>query len=96
MENYGQIEPITRLVNERVFYIVPTVNPDGRDYFMHGPGGNARTGHVPVDDDNDGLVDEDDADDLERERRDRADPQVRAGAGNAPARARSTRGSWSQ
>ncbi len=64
MENYGRIENITRLVDERVFYIVPTVNPDGRQYFMAGTGFNARSGHVPVDDDNDGLYDEDDYDDL--------------------------------
>jgi hypothetical protein len=64
MENYGKIDRITKLVDERVFYIVPTVNPDGRDYFMKGPGGNARTGHVPVDDDNDYQVDEDGPEDL--------------------------------
>jgi hypothetical protein len=64
MENYGKIDKITQLVNERVFYIIPTVNPDGRDYFMHGVGGSARGGHVPVDDDNDGLFDEDGPDDL--------------------------------
>ena len=64
MENYGRLEPITRLVDERVFYLVPTINPDGRQYFFESSGGNARTGHVPVDDDNDGLFDEDDADDL--------------------------------
>jgi len=64
MEHYGRIDNITRLVDERVFYIVPTVNPDGRQYFMEGEGGGARTGHVPVDDDNDGLYDEDGPDDL--------------------------------
>jgi len=64
MENYGRIDEITRLVDERVFYIAPTVNPDGRDFFMHGAGSGARTGHVPVDSDGDGLFDEDDADDL--------------------------------
>jgi len=64
MENYGHIDRITRLVDERAFYIVPTVNPDGRDYFMRGPGGNARTGHVPVDDDNDYRFDEDGPEDL--------------------------------
>jgi hypothetical protein len=64
MENYGRIEEITRLVDERVFYIVPTVNPDGRDYFMHGTGSGSRTGHVPVDSDGDGLFDEDGPDDL--------------------------------
>jgi hypothetical protein len=64
MENYGRIDDVTRLVNERVFYIVPTVNPDGRQYFMETDGGNARAGHVPVDDDNDGLYDEDGPNDL--------------------------------
>jgi len=64
MENYGRIADVTRLVDERVFYIVPTVNPDGRQFFMEGPGGNARSGHVPVDDDNDGLFDEDAPEDI--------------------------------
>jgi len=64
MENYGRIAEITRLVDERVFYIVPTVNPDGRDYFLDGTGSGSRTGHVPVDSDGDGLFDEDGDDDL--------------------------------
>ena len=64
MENYGRLEDITKLVNERVFYIIPTINPDGRQYFFESPGGSARSGHVPVDDDNDGLFDEDGPDDL--------------------------------
>ncbi|MCX6561876.1 MAG: M14 family metallopeptidase, partial [Candidatus Aminicenantes bacterium] len=64
MENYGRLESITRLVNERVFYLVPTINPDGRQYFFESPSGNARSGHLPVDDDNDGLFDEDGPDDL--------------------------------
>jgi hypothetical protein len=64
MENYGRIEPITRLVNERVFYIIPTINPDGRQYFFTSPGGNARSGHYPVDDDSDYQFDEDRPDDL--------------------------------
>ena len=64
MENYGRIDQITKLVNERVFYVVPTVNPDGRDHFLKGTGAGSRTGHVPVDDDNDGQADEDGDDDL--------------------------------
>ena len=64
MENYETSEQIKRLVDERAFYIVPTVNPDGRDFFMHGTGAAARTGHVPVDDDGDGLSDEDGPTDL--------------------------------
>ncbi|MEQ9104478.1 MAG: M14 family metallopeptidase [Rhodothermales bacterium] len=64
MENYGRNDMITRLVDERVFYIVPTVNPDGRQYFMEDTGSGARTGHFPVDNDNDGLFDEDGPNDL--------------------------------
>jgi hypothetical protein len=64
MENYGRNDKVTGLVDERVLYVVPTVNPDGRQFFMEGTGGGARTGHVPVDDDNDGLYDEDGPDDL--------------------------------
>jgi hypothetical protein len=65
MENYGRLDKVTKLVNERVFYIFPTVNPDGRDYFMKGPSGvSARGGHMPTDTDNDGLVDSDDIIDL--------------------------------
>jgi hypothetical protein len=64
MENYGRIPEITKLVDERVFYIVPTVNPDGRDFFLHGTGSGSRTGHMPIDDDNDGLFDEDPPEDL--------------------------------
>jgi hypothetical protein len=64
MENYDQIPEIKRLVDERVFYIVPTINPDGRDFFLDNEGQGGRTGHVPVDSDGDGLFDEDDADDL--------------------------------
>ncbi len=64
MENYGKIDRITKLVNERAFYLVPTVNPDGRDYFMHGTGQGARSGHMPVDDDNDYQFDEDGPEDL--------------------------------
>ncbi len=64
MENYDRIPRVRKLVDERVFYIVPTVNPDGRDYFLHGTGSGARTGFVPVDDDNDGQFDEDPPNDL--------------------------------
>ncbi|MDQ3171427.1 MAG: M14 family metallopeptidase [Acidobacteriota bacterium] len=64
MEQYDRIPQIKKLVDERVFYIVPSVNPDGRDHFLKGTGQGSRTGHVPVDDDNDGVSDEDDANDL--------------------------------
>jgi hypothetical protein len=64
MENYQRIPDIKRLVDERVFYLVPSVNPDGRDYFLDQAGAAARSGHVPVDSDGDGVADEDGPDDL--------------------------------
>ena len=64
MENYNFNDGIKELVDTRVFYIFPSVNPDGRDQFLH-LGGNARTSQSPVDDDNDGLYDEDGPEDLD-------------------------------
>lgn len=64
MENYGRLDQITKLVNERVFYIIPTINPDGRQYFFESPSGSARSGHLPVDDDSDYQFDEDKPTDL--------------------------------
>src|SRR5215207_3259420 len=63
MEHYDRLPRVKQLVDERVFYIVPTVNPDGREHFMQVHAGG-RSGHQPVDSDNDGLADEDDVDDL--------------------------------
>ncbi|MBN1559597.1 peptidase M14, partial [candidate division KSB1 bacterium] len=66
-ENYGRIEWITELLDSKTFYIVPTINPDARDYYMqagntpHSP----RSGMLPRDDDGDGLMDEDPPDDLD-------------------------------
>ena len=64
MENYGRIANIQRIVDERVIYLVPSVNPDGRDFFLDNHGAGARTGHIPVDSDGDGLFDEDGPEDL--------------------------------
>jgi len=60
---YGRLEKVTELLNERVFYLVPSINPDGRDLWLN-RGGRARSGLEPTDDDRDGLADEDDCEDL--------------------------------
>lgn len=64
MENYAFNNKIKDLVDERVFYIFPSVNPDGRDLWLH-TGGQARSGQSPIDNDNDGLYDEDGPEDLD-------------------------------
>ena len=67
MENHGKIKKITALVDQRVFYILPTVNPDGRAFWFDQPNtsSSSRGGVKPVDNDNDGLFDEDGYDDLD-------------------------------
>ncbi len=60
---YGRIDKVTSLLDRCVFYLLPTINPDGRDLWLH-RGGSARSGMEPTDDDGDGLADEDDSEDL--------------------------------
>jgi len=64
---YGANESLTELVDETSFYFLPSQNPDGRDYWFE----RANTPHSsrhnqrPVDNDRDGLFDEDPYDDLD-------------------------------
>jgi hypothetical protein len=66
-ENYGKVDWITDLLDNKTFYIVPTINPDARDNFIHQPNTphSPRSGMLPRDDDGDGLFDEDGFDDLD-------------------------------
>ncbi|HAR36355.1 MAG TPA: peptidase M14 [Acidobacteria bacterium] len=67
LKNSGKLEYVDRLLRDRAFYIVPTMNPDSRDYFLHlaSDSNSPRSGLVPYDDDRDGLLDEDGPDDLD-------------------------------
>jgi hypothetical protein len=67
LERYGELPAITELVDERVFYILPMVNPDGRQYWFDAPNtsSSSRSGTRPLDRDRDGLADEDGPDDLD-------------------------------
>ncbi len=69
LEMYGRTPFITRLVDERSFYFLPMMSPDSRDAHMYEPNTSSspRSGQVPVDDDRDGLINEDGADDLDRD-----------------------------
>jgi len=57
---------INELLKDKTFYILPTINPDARQYFMDEPNtaSSPRSGLVPMDNDRDGLYDEDKYDDL--------------------------------
>ncbi|MCM8541649.1 MAG: hypothetical protein NE328_15375, partial [Lentisphaeraceae bacterium] len=69
LEMKDKNEFIKNLLTERTFYIMPTMSPDSRDAHLteanttHSP----RTGQIPVDDDLDGLEDEDGHDDINKD-----------------------------
>lgn len=65
-EMAGEVPAIDSLLKQRTLYIVPTINPDGRDHYLHQPNtaSSPRTGLVPRDNDHDGLIDEDSYNDL--------------------------------
>jgi hypothetical protein len=65
-ETFKDIAFIKELLADKVFYIVPTINPDARDHYMKEPNSqnSPRSGVIPVDNDRDGLLNEDGFDDL--------------------------------
>ncbi|MBS1683085.1 MAG: peptidase M14 [Bacteroidetes bacterium] len=65
-ETFKDIAHIKELLTDRVFYIVPTINPDARENFMKEPNTphSPRSGMVPIDNDRDGKINEDGFDDL--------------------------------
>ncbi len=66
-ETFNDTKFVQELLADKVFYIVPSINPDGRDSYFHEPntGSSPRSGVIPVDNDRDGQVDEDGYDDLD-------------------------------
>ncbi len=67
LENRDSNERVRALVDGSAFYLLPMVNPDGRASWFrdgHSPH-SSRTGRHPWDSDRDGLVDEDEANDLD-------------------------------
>jgi hypothetical protein len=68
-ESFNNVQFIKELLADKVFYIVPTINPDARDNYMKEPNNanTPRSGMIPVDNDRDGLVNEDYMDDLDKD-----------------------------
>jgi len=66
-EQHGRNERITELLRNTSFYLMPTINPDGRAYWFSDPNTPHSSRHNlrPIDDDRDGLIDEDPYDDLD-------------------------------
>lgn len=65
--NHGKNPEVTAVVDRNCFYVVPVVNVDGRHHFLADPNDSSsnRGLRIPIDDDKDGLTDEDGADDLD-------------------------------
>ena len=66
-ENRSRIPKVRELVDRRVFYILPMVNPDGRAHWFAAPNTrhSSRSGKKALDDDGDGIADEDGLDDID-------------------------------
>jgi len=67
LESQGINERLTELLEHNSFYFVPVSNPDGRAYWFAEANtpNSSRHNQRPVDNDNDGAVDEDGYDDLD-------------------------------
>ena len=63
LENYGSDPEITHLLDTRALYLRPQNNPDGGSLYLYTAQSNRSTNR-PTDNDGDGLLDEDPADDL--------------------------------
>ena len=64
LENYGKDAAIKRLLDEKAMYIRPLNNPDGSDMYRLTAQAN-RSSVRPMDNDGDGLLDEDPGEDLD-------------------------------
>ncbi len=83
IENYGKDPAITQLLDTKAIYLRPNNNPDGADMYKLTPLMNRSTVR-PYDSDGDGLLDEDDGEDLDGDGFVRQMRQfVGAGKGNA-------------
>lgn len=67
LESRADNEFIQRLLAKRFFYLCPMLSPDSRDAHFYEPNTthSPRSGQRPVDDDRDGMFDEDGPDDLD-------------------------------
>lgn len=64
LDRYGKDADVTRLLDEKAIYIRPLNNPDGSDMYRLTAQSN-RSSVRPVDNDGDGLLDEDPGEDLD-------------------------------
>jgi hypothetical protein len=66
LENYGTDPDVTNLLDTKTIYLKPVNNPDGHNMYMHTAQSNRSTVR-PLDNDRDGLLDEDAPEDLDND-----------------------------
>ncbi len=66
-ENRDRLPRVHALLRDRAFYVLPSLNPDGRAHWFDAPNTmhSSRGAKRPLDDDRDGLYDEDPPNDLD-------------------------------
>ncbi len=66
-DNYGKVDSVGRLLESTTIYILPRVTPDAMEAYFEKPARERTTNLRPTDDDHDGQVDEDDAEDINKD-----------------------------
>ncbi|MSR74175.1 MAG: peptidase M14 [Planctomycetes bacterium] len=67
LENRERLPRVRELLARAAFYVLPSMNPDGREFWFHdaNTASSSRSGKGATDNDRDGLLDEDGPDDLD-------------------------------
>ena len=67
LKNYGSDEAVKKSINEHVYYIIPRMNPDAAEGMFENIKTGRKTNMHEFDGDNDGRMDEDGPDDLNKD-----------------------------
>ncbi len=67
VKNYSSDEAVKKSIDEHVYYIIPRMNPDGAEKMFDNLKTGRKTNLSPYDGDNDGRMDEDGPDDLNKD-----------------------------
>jgi hypothetical protein len=63
-KSYGKVDSVTKLLETTTIYVIPRVSPDAMEAYFEKPLRERSTNYRATDDDHDGLMDEDDTEDL--------------------------------
>ena len=67
LKNYSSDEAVKESIDKHVYYIIPRMNPDGAEKMFDNPEPGKKTNMFQYDGDNDGRMDEDGPDDLNKD-----------------------------